>query len=207
MTREPRHLSDEEDARIADVLTRMWDAYRTNDAAAGIVLGLELVKAFPHHGEAWFWLGCCRERAGELQQADRCFLRARNCALEPQAGPFRVTWRHFQQAVASAGESLPADLGKALEEVTLVLADYADPALLENYSEPEIMGLFDGLERGEREGDTPELTPTIYIFRRSHEHACASRSEFDVEIRQTLLHELGHYLGYDEKDLDALGLG
>jgi predicted Zn-dependent protease with MMP-like domain len=32
-------------------------------------------------------------------------------------------------------------------------------------------------------------------------------AELRTEIRQTLWHELGHYLGYDEDELDALGRG
>ena len=103
---------------------------------------------------------------------------------------------------------LPVKLRNALEEVTLVLADYAEPALLEGHDEPELLGLFDGVERAaQNESETPVVSPHIYVFRRAHEHATASRSEFDSEVRQTLWHELGHYLGYDEDGLMQLGLG
>lgn len=207
MNREPRPLTDEQDAHVADHLGRLWEAYRADDAAAGAALGEALVREFSEHGEAWFWLGCCRERLGQLRAADRAFLRANHARLEPQAGPYRVPWRHFQHAVDHAAESLPPQLREALEEVTLVLADYAEPALLEGHDEPELLGLFDGLERSERETATPWPTPRIYLFRRAHEHACASRAEFDTEMRQTLWHELGHYLGYDEEGLNALGMG
>ena len=200
-------MSDEQDAHIAERLALIWEAYRSDDAAQGALIGDELTRAFPDYGEAWFWLACCHERLGHLRLADRCFLRANRARTEPQAGPFRTTWRRFQQAVATAAECLPAKLRAALEEVTLVLADYAEPVLLAGNDEPELLGLFDGLERSER-GDSgaPQPSPCIYVFRRAHEHTCASRAEFDAEIRQTLWHELGHYLGYDENGLAELGM-
>lgn len=207
MSREPRPLSEEQDAHIADRLARLWESYRADDAATGAALGEELVREFADHGEAWFWLGCCRERLGQLRAADRAFLRANRARLEPQAGPYRVAWRHFQQAVDTAADSLPPQLRAALEEITLVLADHAEPALLEGHDEPELLGLFDGVERSERDGSGPCPSPRIYLFRRAHEHLCASRSEFDAEVRQTLWHELGHYLGYGEEELEALGRG
>jgi predicted Zn-dependent protease with MMP-like domain len=80
--------------------------------------------------------------------------------------------------------------------------------LLEGFDEPELLGLFAGSERGAlNEAGTPAVSPCIYIFRRAHEHQCASRREFDGEVKQTLFHELGHYLGYDEDQLDELGRG
>ncbi len=89
-----------------------------------------------------------------------------------------------------------------------MLADYAEPALLEGFDEPELLGLFAGSERGDlAEAGEPAVSPRIYLFRRAHEHQCSSRREFDAEVKQTLYHELGHYLGYDEEQLDELGRG
>jgi predicted Zn-dependent protease with MMP-like domain len=200
--------SEETDARIADGLAAMWEAYRLDQAARGVELGTQLVSQHPDHGESWFWLGCCQERLRDYRPADHSFMRAARARTEAQPPPFRVSWRHFQHAVESAGDALPPKLRSALEEVSLVLADYAEPVLLEGFDEPELMGLFVGSERGDlAEAGTPQVSPRIYLFRRAHEHSCANRREFDAEVRQTLYHELGHYLGYDEDELDALGRG
>jgi predicted Zn-dependent protease with MMP-like domain len=208
--------ANDADARLADLLSLMWEAYRSDDSAAGISAGRTAIAAFPNHGEAWFWLACCLERSKDFRAADHAFLRAAKAGTEPQMLPFRVSWRHFQHAVESAGDSLPEPLRSALEEVTLVMADYAEPALLEGFDEPELLGLFVGDERGSagadglgvaEGGEVPAISPCIYLFRRSHEHQCGSRREFDLEVKQTLYHELGHYLGYDEDQLDELGRG
>lgn len=200
--------ADPVDADLAARLGALWETYRGDDAAGAVRLGRELVRQHPSNGEAWFWLGCSLEREGAYQAADRCFVRAAKAAQDAQGMPFRVSWRQFQQAVSAAGDALPAPLRAALEEVTLVLADYAEPALLEGFDEPEILGLFVGNERGDREEPgTPQISARIHLFRRAHEHACSTRHEFTEEIRQTLWHELGHYLGYDEGELEELGRG
>lgn len=196
------------DARIADGLAIIWEAYRLDEIPRATAAAKALVTDQPQHGEAWFWYGCCLERLGDYRMADKAFMRGAKAKVEPQHSPFRVSWRHFQTAVETAGDTLPAKLKSALEEVSLVLADYAEPVLLEGFDEPELMGLFVGPERGDLlEGGAPNLSPQIYLFRRSHEHGCSSRRDFDSEVQQTLYHELGHYLGYDEDELDALGRG
>jgi predicted Zn-dependent protease with MMP-like domain len=199
--------TSEADARVADGLSSLWEAYRLDQAARGVTLGAKLVAEHPEHGELWFWYGCCLERCGDLRAADRAFMRGAKARTEPQRAPFRVSWRHFQHAVEAAGDALPARLRGTLEEVTVVLADYAEPVLLDGFDEPELLGLFAGSERGDLANPAADITPRIYLWRRAHEHSCSGRREFDEEVRQTLWHELGHYLGYDEHELDELGRG
>ncbi len=201
-------IEDADDASLADGLAQIWEAYRQDDMPRATEAATTLVKARPDHGECWYWLGCVQERVKNYRAADHAFARASRARLEPQTLPFRVSWRHFQHAVETAADALPETLRKALEEVSLILADYAEPVLLEGFDEPEVVGLFVGDERGDLGANgTPNITPRIYIFRRAHEHATTNRREFSEEVQQTLYHELGHYLGYDEDQLNALGRG
>jgi predicted Zn-dependent protease with MMP-like domain len=48
---------------------------------------------------------------------------------------------------------------------------------------------------------------TITIYRLPLEESFPDRRELEHEIAITVLHELGHYFGMDEGDLDALGYG
>ena len=70
--------------------------------------------------------------------------------------------------------------------------------------DPETLGLFEGVPLGE--GSDAELPPRIFLFQRNLERYC-THSELVVEIAVTLYHELGHLLGLDEEEVDALGLG
>jgi predicted Zn-dependent protease with MMP-like domain len=199
---------DVADAHLADGLSQIWEAYRDDDMPRALAAGKKLIAERPDHGEAWYWLACVHERMRNFRQADHAFARGSRAKVEPQSLPFRVSWRHFQHAVETAGDALPEPLRGALEEVSLILADYAEPILLEGFDEPEILGLFVGSERADLHTDgPPQLTPQIYLFRRAHEHSASNRREFDLEIQQTLYHELGHYLGYDEDDLEQMGRG
>ncbi len=183
-----------------------WKAYRQAKPRQGLEHASRAVALDGDDGDAWYALACNLERADRLREADRAFARATRAAQRPVDAPWRVTWARFQRSVRDAGEALPADLKSALAEVTLVMADYAEPYLLEDYDDPELMGLFEGAERSEREGLYGLVSPRIHVWRRSHEHSCGSARQFDEEVRQTLHHELGHYLGYDEDGLEKLGL-
>ena len=196
------------DAHLADGLAQIWEAYRVDDMPRALAAGKGLVADRPDHGESWYWFGCVHERMRNYRLADKAFAKASHAKVEAQSLPFRVSWRHFQHAVEAAGDALPEKLRKSLEEVTLILSDYAEPILLEGFDEPEVLGLFVGEERGDLEtGGSPTLSPRIYLFRRAHEHSATSKREFDLEVQQTLYHELGHYLGYDEDELEELGRG
>jgi len=204
-------------------LTAAWNAYRGGDTATGITQAEGVVAKEPSHGEGWYVLALNLERAGRLGEADRCFQRAARASEAPQSPPYRVSWRRFVGVVELAASGLPEPMRKQVEEVALVLADYPDPAQVEGDADAdadadadvdadvdaEVLGLFEGLPRSERSDADPQsgITPRLSIFRRAHEHAAGSRADFTAQVRTTLIHELGHYLGYGEEDLERLGLG
>jgi len=195
------------DDRLGGHLAEGWAAYRVGDTSAGVAAARAALETSPRHGEAWYLLAVHHERAGRTGQADRCFMRAARATVEPQAPPYRVAWPRFQAMVVEAAAALPPRLRAGFDEVTLVLADYAEPELLDELTDIELLGLFSGIPRSERDsGGIPDLTPRIHLFRRAHEHHCGSRPEMAAEVRRTLFHEFGHYLGYDEDDLTAMGL-
>ncbi|MBA2482623.1 MAG: metallopeptidase family protein [Planctomycetes bacterium] len=197
-----------EDPRFADALAGIWDAYQKAEIERGLTLGRTAVVQMPEHGELWFGLACCLERAGDLMAADRAFSRATRCTVDPQPLPYRVGWPRFQRAVEEASARLPKRLRDVLGEVTLILADYAEPELIASHGEPELLGLFEGVPRGDRLSPPPgSLSPRIHLFRRAHEHNSSTAQSFAAEVTQTLYHELGHYIGYDEDGLDELGMG
>jgi predicted Zn-dependent protease with MMP-like domain len=182
-------------------LATAWTAYRRNDQAAMLTAAGNLVKHHPRHGEAWFWAGCLRERLGDLMGADNAFRRAARAPDEPVGMPFRCHWRTFQRAVDAASAAIPA-----FAELSIELGDYAEPWQLDGIDEPELLGLFSGPAKGE-EAAPGELSPRIHLWKRAHEHSVGDARAFTAEVRTTLFHEFGHYLGYDEDDLEKIGLG
>ena len=67
--------ANETDARLADGLAIIWEAYRMDEIPRATAAARALVTDQSQHGEAWFWYGCCLERTGDYRAADKAFMR------------------------------------------------------------------------------------------------------------------------------------
>jgi predicted Zn-dependent protease with MMP-like domain len=104
----------------------------------------------------------------------------------------------FEDHVRAALEGLPPELATALENVAVVVED-------ESPDEPDLFGWYDGLGPGlDHAGALPDR---IVIYRRPLERAFPDPDELEREIRITVLHEVGHFFGLDEDQIDNLGYG
>lgn len=115
--------------------------------------------------------------------------------------------RIAQLEVDRTRKKLPPPVQTAAEECC-VLLESLDNALQEDSSLPDdLLGMFDGPNRLDPEPAWPGEMPVIRLFLdRLWEHAGGDERIFRREVRITYLHELGHYLGWDEDDIEALGL-
>jgi predicted Zn-dependent protease with MMP-like domain len=105
--------------------------------------------------------------------------------------------------------SLPADLRDRAAEVTVVVADRATRAQLDGAGggDDDLLGLYEGVNLVERHvGDMETVADRITLFRIPLMESCRTMEELREEIRITLLHELGHYFGFEENDLEDRGL-
>ena len=79
--------------------------------------------------------------------------------------------------------------------------------LLADHVEPDTLGLFVGEAFPDGEGMSMPIPPQIILFLENlWDFADGDETIYREEIRITLLHELGHYLGLDELDLEDRGL-
>ena len=96
---------------------------------------------------------------------------------------------------------LPAELRDAARQVPVCFEDLPDDALLADGLDSDILGLFVGAPRHEH-GNDPGPPPQIIIYLENILLECEEAgTSFNEEVRRTYLHELGHYLGFDEKAL------
>ena len=117
-------------------------------------------------------------------------------------------WYDIADAEASAlMKSLPPDLREKLAGVSITLSERPDESeQIEEWDETELLGLFVGATLAEQDGVT-DLPPEIRLYVANiRDETNGVESEFREEVRTTLLHEIGHYLGLDEDDLEARGL-
>ena len=112
--------------------------------------------------------------------------------------------------VRLALQELPTQIDYALENVAILVEDWPgedDPEVAGPEGPYDLFGVYSGVPLPEREGGLPPLPDRITLFQRPIEAACATREDVLREVRTTVLHEVGHYLGLDEEDLERLGYG
>ncbi|MBM4318458.1 MAG: tetratricopeptide repeat protein [Deltaproteobacteria bacterium] len=158
-----------------------------------------------------FTLAVALERTGEADAAHRHFLTAARKDPEHHAVPRHMPPEDFEALVAEAVEELPEKVSTALQEVQVVVEAWPDPedlCLTDPPLSPMIFGMFRGHSLRDRSHGDPWslLPPQIVVYQRNLELQCTSREEMVEEIRITVWHEVGHFLGLDEEDLDDRGL-
>ena len=73
--------------------------------------------------------------------------------------------------------------------------------------EETLFGLYEGVPLTRRGSDYHLVPPDrITIFRGPLERASRSPQSIAREVRITVMHELGHHLGFEESGLESLGL-
>ncbi len=116
--------------------------------------------------------------------------------------------RQFQDLVERALDAIPAPYSRALDEVVVVVEDELSPAQRrESGLGPgdDLYGLFEGVPRTEWAADWAMIPNKITLFRFALEEDFPDPVELEHEVRVTVLHELGHYLGIDDDRLHELG--
>jgi predicted Zn-dependent protease with MMP-like domain len=110
-------------------------------------------------------------------------------------------------AVGAAQRQLPPDIRAVARNVAVHYEDAPSEDLIADGFEPDILGLFTGNPHGmELTQDNP-VPPQIMLYIESlWDFSDADVDAFREEVRVTYLHELGHYLGWDEDQLTSRGL-
>lgn len=112
-----------------------------------------------------------------------------------------------EQVVAATQKKLPPEIRAEAIAVPVVYHDWPSDEILGEEFEPDILGMFAGSPRGLDTGDNNALPAHILLFLENiWDFAEADSGVFRDEVRLTYLHELGHYFGWDEDELDARGL-
>ena len=122
----------------------------------------------------------------------------------------RISHREFVRLVRRAYLQLPPAIRQTLRNVDVTVEEWPGLEELEKLSGGgTLLGLYTGVPLAEREGgpEGPGLPDIIVIYRQPILRGCSSRAEAEGEIRKTLWHEVGHYLGMTEEDLHRLGYG
>ena len=123
-----------------------------------------------------------------------------------------LTDEEFESAVQEAIDSIPEEFLDDLENVAILLGDEPEEDDFEGdgyYTEEgDLLGLYDGValtQRGDYYGAGNDYPDTITVFKGPHERLSDDRAVVLEEIRKTVVHEIAHYFGMDEDQVDEMG--
>ncbi len=104
----------------------------------------------------------------------------------------------FEEMVATALDSLPAELGRLMSNVAVTVEHDPGP--------PGLLGLYEGIPLTSRTTQYAGVLPDrITIYRQAICAICRTEDEVAGEVRRTVIHEVGHHFGIDDDRLDELG--
>ena len=104
----------------------------------------------------------------------------------------------FDDAVEQTLLRLPPQFREFLENVEVGVEDTLSPELIAKGLEFDLLGVYIGQTAGSDDWDFPDR---VVLFQRNIENISPDRETLLAEIRDTLLHEVGHHFGMDEDTL------
>ena len=119
-----------------------------------------------------------------------------------------MTRTEFERHVAEALASIPRRFRKAMQNIAIVVEDEPSPDLLADMEiEPPdtLFGLYQGTPLTERTwGFGNALPDRVLLFQGPHERDADDEDDLVVSIGETLIHEIGHYFGLSEEEIEAI---
>jgi predicted Zn-dependent protease with MMP-like domain len=119
-----------------------------------------------------------------------------------------MTRDEFERRVAGALRTIPRRFRDAMSNIAIVVEDEPSDELLEEMEidPPDtLFGLYQGTpltERGWAFGNA--LPDRILLFQGPHERESEDEDDLIVSIGETLIHEIGHYFGMSEEEIEEI---
>lgn len=163
------------------------------------------------NAEAYAVRAMLRERRLDFDGAHRDYIRASR--LDPDGWPLPLPLSDgmIEGVVRDTLQSLHPAVRSYLSQVPILLEEVPSAELCMEFDPPappgEILGVFSGPSLGDGATDAwTMLPPSIMLFRRNLQRVAHDPEQMVEELRITVFHEVGHFLGLDEDDLETRGL-
>ena len=115
-----------------------------------------------------------------------------------------VTREEFEALVGEALDEIPEEFQAYLDNTLVRIEEEPSPAelqLLRIRKGSTLLGLYTGTPLTRRDANFAALPDTIHLYRRPILRACRTRAEVIQQIRETVVHEIGHFFGLSDADL------
>jgi predicted Zn-dependent protease with MMP-like domain len=146
-------------------------------------------------------------RQGAIPQAFHSPETSSSCEVPPVSHDWAWLLKAAQAEVRGTIDSLPPDLRPHAVRLPVVFERRPGDELMEDGLDPDLLGLFvgDALDVGHTEAE-PLPAQILLFLENLWDVAEADEEIYRDEVQITYIHELGHYLGLDENELEARGL-
>jgi predicted Zn-dependent protease with MMP-like domain len=114
----------------------------------------------------------------------------------------------FEKLVQNSLRRLPRRFKQKLHNIAIEIEDRPSPALLQDMGikSGTLFGLYQGVPLTEREWNYGNVLPDrIVIYQQPIEAAALSSEGIEEIVRDTVMHEIGHYFGFSDSELDEMG--
>jgi predicted Zn-dependent protease with MMP-like domain len=117
-----------------------------------------------------------------------------------------MTREKFEEIAEEVFNDLPDFFGERIDNVHIVVEEYPDEedTRQTHSSKTTLLGLYQGVpltHRGTWYGVNPTIPDKISLYQKNIESVCRNDKEISEQIREVLLHELGHYFGMNEAQI------
>ncbi len=126
--------------------------------------------------------------------------------MSPRKRALAMPEPEFQSLVQEALDGLPDEYAKLLTNVAVVVEEEPPPDVrndLELEDGEDLLGLYQGLpidkESFFQAGG--QLPAKISIYRGPILRLCRTKKEVVQEVRDTVVHEIGHHFGFDDDEM------
>lgn len=109
-----------------------------------------------------------------------------------------VDRERFEQLANETLDSLPEPFRSRLANLAIIVED-SPPR--EPYRGGLLLGLFSGIPRTQKSVFSSDPPDHIFLYQKNIEAICSTEAQIRQQIRDTLLHEIGHYFGLSEDEL------
>ena len=121
------------------------------------------------------------------------------------------SWQHLVKIAEKEAEAtiaaLPKPVRERLEGIPVTCLPEPTPEIMDDGVAPDTLGLFVGDPYPDETSGGDPLPPQILLFIDNlWDMAEGDEETFLDEVRTTILHEIGHFFGLDESDLEDRGL-
>ncbi|MDQ7783124.1 MAG: metallopeptidase family protein [Desulfomonilaceae bacterium] len=114
----------------------------------------------------------------------------------------------FDRSVAEALDQIPEIFRRKMENVEVIVEDFPDQETLHSLdldSKWDLLGLYVGVPVTHQSFFSVNVLPDrIYLYRRPIVRSAGRPEKIPTVIRDVVIHELGHHLGFDDEELYAM---